>query len=310
MALSVDFNVVALAGRAWDWFKSPGVPVKDNAVQSGCFALCAFGLAISAVREWSTGDGKRAVATAVLALLFFADIFLIFVSKTGMLEAAALLGLFLLWFGGWRKALLTAVPMLLVAGLALSLSAPARHRLAEFASDIRADDMSQESVSTASRQDFWNKAIGFVKQAPVFGHGTGSTKSLYQSLQASRPSPYGEAVPDPHNQFLAIAIQAGLVGGALLLAMWATHFFLFAGRGVVGVLGQAVVLQNVVGSLFNSHLSTVTQGTLYCLGVGLPGGLLEAEDRGHAPDDHGLAFGLARQRIFWSAASDIDFAPK
>ena len=143
--------------------------------------------------------------------------------------------------------------------------------------------MSQESVSTASRQDFWNKAIGFVKQAPVFGHGTGSTKSLYQSLQATRPSPYGEAVPDPHNQFLAIAIQAGLVGGALLVAMWATHFFLFAGRGIAGVLGQAVVLQNVVGSLFNSHLSTVTQGTLYCLGVGLLGGLLSRR-RGHVPD--------------------------
>src|SRR5207247_3325867 len=94
-------------------------------------------------------------------------------------------------------------------------------------------------------------------------------------LEASRPSPYGEAVPDPHNQLLAIAIQVGLLGGALLLAMWAVHFAMFASRrGVVSVLGQAVVLQNVVGSLFNSHLSTVTQGTLYCLAVGLLGGLV------------------------------------
>ena len=282
IVLALSWMSILWPAGPWGWFKSPGVPVKDNAVQSGCFALCAFGLAITAVREWSSGDGKRAVATALLALLFFADIFLIFVSKTGMLETAALLGLFLLWFGGIRKALLMAIPMLLIAGLALSLSAPAQRRLAEFASDIRADNVSQESVSTASRQDFWNKAIGFVKQAPVFGHGTGSTKSLYQSLEAARPSPYGEAVPDPHNQFLAIAIQAGLVGGALLLAMWAAHFLLFAGRGVVGVLGQAVVLQNVVGSLFNSHLSTVTQGTLYCLGVGLFGGLVNRR-RSHAP---------------------------
>jgi len=35
----------------WHWFKSPGIPVKDNAVQSGCFALCAFGLAIGTVDQ-------------------------------------------------------------------------------------------------------------------------------------------------------------------------------------------------------------------------------------------------------------------
>jgi O-antigen ligase len=33
-------------------------------------------------------------------------------------------------------------------------------------------------------------------------------------------------------------------------------------------------LQNVVGSLFNSHLSTVTQGMLYCLAVGLLGAVI------------------------------------
>jgi O-antigen ligase len=273
IVLALSWASLLWPSGPWGWFKSPGVPVKDNAVQSGCFALCAFGLAISAVRAWSRGHKPRAAATALLALLFFADIFLIFVSKTGMLEAIALLGLFLVWFGGWRRALLVAAPLVLIIALALSVSAPAQHRLAEFASDIRADKISQESISTASRQDFWTKAIGFIKQDPLFGHGTGSTKSLYQSLEASRPSPYGEAVPDPHNQFLAVAIQAGLVGGALLLSMWAAHFFLFAGRGVVGVLGQAVVLQNLIGSLFNSHLSTVTQGMLYCLAVGLLGGL-------------------------------------
>jgi O-antigen ligase len=283
IVLALSWASVLWPSGPWGWFKSPGVPVKDNAVQSGCFALCAFGLAISAVRAWTLGEKQRAAGIAVLALLFFADIFLIFVSKTGMLEALALLGLFLVWFGGWRKALLIAVPVALVIALALSLSAPAQHRLAEFATDIRADSVAQESVSTASRQDFWKKAIGFIKEDPLSGHGTGSTKSLYQSLEATSPSPYGEAVPDPHNQFLAIAIQVGLAGGALLVAMWAMHFSVFAGCGVVGVLGQAIVLQNVVGSLFNSHLSTVTQGTLYCLGVGLLGGLVN-RGRSHALD--------------------------
>jgi O-antigen ligase len=264
----------------WNWFKGPGVPVKDNAVQSGCFALCAFGLAMGAVRIWTQGDRRRAIAMSIVALLFIADIFLIFISKTGALMTAALLALFLLQLGGWRRALLVAAPVLIVVAIALWTSAPAQRRLAEISTDISAGQGmqagAQESVSTGARLDFWTKAVEFVRQAPLFGHGTGSIQPLYQAMEATRPSPYGQATPDPHNQFLHITLQVGLVGGALLLAMWGAHAVMFAQRDFISVLGQAVVLQNVVGSLFNSHLSAVTQGMLYCLAVGLLGAVVRA----------------------------------
>jgi hypothetical protein len=86
-------------------------------------------------------------------------------------------------------------------------------------------------------------------------------------------------VPDPHNQFFAIAIQVGLVGGVILLVMWAVHFSMFIGRTFASAIGQAVVMQNFIGSLFNSHLSTVTQGMLYCLAVGLLGGIVQRARR-------------------------------
>jgi O-antigen ligase len=256
-----------------------GVPLKDNAVQSGCFALCAFALALGGVRVWVGGNRQRATAMIILALIFLADIFMIFISKTGVLMTVALVGLFVIHAEGWRRFLLVATPIALVVAIALWSSAPAHLRLAEIARDIHAVDgdkgSSEPTLSTASRLDFWSKAVEFIKEAPLFGHGTGSTKSLYQSLEATRPSPYGEAVPDPHNQFLAIAIQVGLVGGALLLIMWAVHFSMFIGRSFASAIGQAVVIQNFIGSLFNSHLSTVTQGMLYCLAVGLLGGLVQ-----------------------------------
>jgi O-antigen ligase len=261
----------------WTWFKAPGVPVKDNAVQSGCFALCAFGLAMAAVRIWTQGDRRRAVAMIVLALLFFADVFLIYLSKTGAIMAAALLGLFVIHAGGWRRSLMIAVPAVLIMVVALWASAPAQRRLAEISTDINAGSGSSggvETISTGARIDFWTKGAEFLKQRPLFGHGTGSIKPLYQSLEATRPSPYGEATPDPHNQFLHIALQLGLVGGALLLAMWAVHMMMFKHRDFASVLGQAIVLQNFVGSLFNSHLSAVTQGMLYCLAVGLLGAVM------------------------------------
>jgi O-antigen ligase len=255
----------------WEWFKATGVPVKDNAVQSGCFALSAFGLAITAIRVGSQGEVRRALVLTALALLFFLDIFFISVSKTGLLTAVALLALVLFHVGGWRHALLIAVPAVLVIAVVLWSSAPAQKRMAEFSSDMRAE---RTDISTEARLDFWEKAVGFIKEAPLFGHGAGSIEPLYQSLEAIRPSPLGWALRDPHNQFFAVALQAGLVGGVLLLAMWAVHLIMFVGRDFARVMGQAIVLQNVLGSLFNSHLSTVTQGMLYCLAVGLLGAVI------------------------------------
>jgi O-antigen ligase len=265
----------------WHWFKSPGIPVKDNAVQSGCFALCAFGLAIGTVRTWSQGD-RRAIAMGVLALLFFADIFLIYLSKTGIIMAGSLLGLLIMHTWNWRLALAIAAPSALVIAVALWVSGPAQQRLAEMSTDMHASDITGETLSTAARMDFWSKALGFVKEAPLLGHGTGSIKPLYQAMEATNPSPYGQATPDPHNQFLHVTLQVGLLGGVILLAMWVAHFRMFLHRDVVSIMGQAVVLQNVVGSLFNSHLSTVTQGMLYCLAVGVLGAAVRDQLAGPA----------------------------
>src|SRR5205085_9365039 len=49
IVLALSWASLLWPSGPWSWFKSPGVPVKDNAVQSGCFALCAFGLMIGAV---------------------------------------------------------------------------------------------------------------------------------------------------------------------------------------------------------------------------------------------------------------------
>lgn len=268
--LALSWAYLLWPGGPWQWFKAPGVPLKDNAVQSDCFALCAFGLAIGAARIWSAGGKRRALVMVILALLFLADIFFIYLSKTGIVVAAALLGL-LMFHISRRLTLAAAAASALIVAVALLVSAPAQLRLSEISADIVAHDSSQESRSTGARLDFWNKGLGFVKQAPLFGHGTGSIKPLYQSLEATQPSPYGEATPDPHNQFLHVTLQVGLIGGTLLLAMWAAHFRMFLRRDLAGIVGQAVVLENFIGSLFNSHLATITQGMLYCLAVGVLG---------------------------------------
>jgi hypothetical protein len=58
------------------------------------------------------------------------------------------------------------------------------------------------------------------------------------------------------------------------LAMWIAHLLLFRGDGLVSWIGLVAVVQNVVGSLFNSHLSDFTQGWIYVFAVGALGGMV------------------------------------
>ncbi len=69
-----------------------------------------------------------------------------------------------------------------------------------------------------------------------------------------------------------MAIQLGLVGVTVLWAMWIAHLLLFRGNGLAEWIGLAVVAQNLVGSLFNSHLFDFVQGWVYVIGVGVAGG--------------------------------------
>ena len=57
--------------------------------------------------------------------------------------------------------------------------------------------------------------------------------------------------------------------------MWLAHLLLFAGgSGLTAWIGTIVVVQNVVSSLFNSHLFDFTSGWLYVFGVGVVGGMV------------------------------------
>jgi hypothetical protein len=114
------------------------------------------------------------------------------------------------------------------------------------------------------------KAIG---EAPLIGHGTGSIEGVFARIASADPTaPAGTT--NPHNQIFATAIMLGLPGVILLLAMWAAQFRMFLQPGFTAWIGLSVVAQNVIGSLFNSHLFDFSQGWLYVFGVGIAGGVM------------------------------------
>jgi O-antigen ligase len=125
------------------------------------------------------------------------------------------------------------------------------------------------------RLEFWQKSLRFIAEAPVIGHGTGSTRGLFeQAATGPKVLAGSQVVSNPHNQTLHVAIQWGVLVVIVLYAMWWRHFVLFRGEGLATWIGLLVVVQNIFTSLFNSHLFDFHEGWMYVLGVGVAGGMV------------------------------------
>jgi hypothetical protein len=147
-------------------------------------------------------------------------------------------------------------------------------RATSVVAEVRSYATEKAVTSGGLRLEFYRKSIDFVADAPLVGHGTGSIKPLFERSIVGQTGVAGMTAANPHQQTLAVAIQLGLAGAALLWAMWIAHLLLFRGGGVVAWFGLVVVVQNIVGSLFNSHLFDFTQGWTYVFGVGVAGGAM------------------------------------
>jgi O-antigen ligase len=135
-----------------------------------------------------------------------------------------------------------------------------------------ADEIAESQIketSSGERLDFWRNSLLIMSKAPIIGHGTGTITAAFRRYADSKTS---ASATNPHNQIFAVGIQLGLVGIAVLLAMWAAHWRLFLRPGLAAWIGMIAVTQNIVGSLFNSHLTDFTQSWIYVFAVGVFGG--------------------------------------
>ena len=134
---------------------------------------------------------------------------------------------------------------------------------------------SHAATSTGQRLEFWRKSLKFFEAAPVFGHGSGSTKLLFERDAVGQTGASAEVIANPHNQTLNVAVQLGSVGVILLYLMWISHLRLFIGKeGLFAWIGLVAVTQNFFSSLLNSHLFDFTEGWLYVLAVGIAAGMV------------------------------------
>jgi len=247
---------------------SPYDPVvfKKKIGHSVLMAYGAFVLALAA-RE-SVSARWRALLWLFCALAAFNVLFMVW-GRTGQLVLMALALYFLLTAYGRRGVLAAAAAGLVIGASAYLVPSSSLHlrtqaTIKEF-QDWRAG---KPDRLANTRLEAWTNSLQIVRQHPVVGVGTGGFATAYATQV------YGTSMPplgQPENQYLLTTVQFGVVGLAVLLALFATQWHMAArlGSRTQTQLARGLVIAMVVGCFFNSFLRDHAHAHLYAWLSGL-----------------------------------------
>lgn len=179
--------------------------------------------------------------------------------RTGYFVFASLIGLFCMQKLSWRGIILSASIVALLFGAANILSPTFHGRMQAIFTEIQEYERN-DITSVGLRITFAKNSLKIIKRHPFLGTGTGSFAKEYA---ATDPNPLS-FTRNPHNEYLHIAVQFGLLGLVVLLLfffapLWYSRFLPEREK----YIARGVVVGIMVGSLANSWLLDVTEGYFY-----------------------------------------------
>ena len=250
----------------------PGIAFHNYATQGITLSVGAIICMAALLRPADfAGDrilGNRWVMAVILAILVV-DIVFVLWGRTGYLALivmAVALAL-LLAPGTWRTRLLTASGIAVCCAALLSASPHVRTRTAQAWSEIVTVDQAPEGTPIGTRVVMWRNTLRLIADHPIFGVGNGGFQPAYRTYVQGVSGWRGNETGDPHNQYLKILGEFGVVGlAAFLLFLYAA--FRYPAPTPYRELATAALVGWCVTSLANSDFSTHVEGRLIFFWLG------------------------------------------
>jgi O-antigen ligase len=243
------------------------IAVHNHATQGMFFAVAAFAAIVFAFSE----SVRRGFLPQWLLLLggIFLVVNAIFVTsgRSGYLALFVLsvVAPFVLLRGRFRIALAASVPLAFL--LLLAFSPVARERIDMGIGEVQNYKQAEEYSSMGIRMVMWKNTLQIIKERPLFGYGLGGLKEAYREQVAGVEGWQGIVVDDPHNQYLKIATEHGIVGLLVFLGLIGS----LSCQNVpqpYRLLGLGVLFAWCATSLFNGHFNTSAEGRFFMLWAG------------------------------------------
>lgn len=250
-------------------YYDPGIVFRNHAIQSMLFGTAAFAAALLLKHDGGLKSPQR-IFLAVAAVVLCTNIVFVTTARSGY---AALLVLAVLLAYTWPK---TGAPLrrlgftaaaVLVIGAALAASPIVQQRVARGLSELQSYQHGTQVSAMGERVVYMRNALELALERPIFGYGTGAFREAYARKVEGRPGREGIKTHDPHNAYLNLWVQHGIVGLLVFLALLASALRHPASQPY-RLLGLAVLAAWCVTSLFNGHFSTFAEGRFIWLWLG------------------------------------------
>ena len=191
------------------------------------------------------------------------NLFYIAPGRTGMLVFIVLTILTIFQHLSLKKAL---IGMLLCGGAIGAILISSENfstRLQQAVVEIENYQPGSSRTSLGMRFDWWHNSIVLIKERPLLGHGTGSFEDEQKRLIKGTKTMKSD---NPHNEYLLLGVQVGLVGVALYLSLLGGLFGAsYKKKKPYNFLLQGVVLAMFCGCLMNSFLFDSHQGHFFAI---------------------------------------------
>ena len=242
---------------------SAGVVFKYHLTQNLLLALSAFVFAVYADR---VKNRRLQLALAGLSLLAVFNVLIIGDGRTGQVVLIVLM----LYYGAWRlgrRGIVTAVTAGIVMGAAIFvLPDTALHKRAAVALSEAAEwepgVAAGKPSSVGERLEFYRRSLHIISAHPIIGVGSGGFIAAYENeVRGTGVKP----THNPHNEYLLKAVELGLPGLFLLVAMFWLVWRMAGELPDPGhtAIARALVITFVVASLGSSTLNDHTESLLF-----------------------------------------------
>lgn len=263
--------------------KHPGY----TALWSACTAMMFLGLGLVDRRRRKIALGVLAVTSVSVVLSGSRS--LLIAQPLGV-AAVLLTGLRsgIRWFADRRFLVVLSAIVVVVAGVLLMPGSLPRARIAKMFDEISlAVERSDLDSSSGLRLLWWRESLPIFKEAPILGHGTGSTRFEFdrrlETLFSARSGKSGSfesasaqwgRTDNLHSMIATEAVERGLVG----LGLWAglvASAMLTSWRRIgidplaIGMIGAWTVfcVYGIANSLQQSGITTALLGVLVCFTI-------------------------------------------
>jgi len=275
LVLSYMLKLGIIHQQPWMWYGAEefgGSIFRHYLVQNFLMAYAVY-LAMLKARHAETAYARW--GWRLFVLLGLVNIFGVVIGRTGQIVMLVLLLWFVLsstrftrlnyrWkvWGGLGLAFVLVLFPIIVERLAPDSAFNKRFSLALVEATTWRPGVMDES-SVGARLGFYYRSLELFKESPIIGYGTGG----FQSAYASKGSVSGteKNLANPHNQYLLIAVQAGIIGVAALLGLFIAAWNHC--RSVTSAYdrsaGLGLLLAIMVDGLFNSPLLDHTDGLFF-----------------------------------------------